>query len=143
MKVGLWQSLIHDLSKFLPVEFFPYARTFYDENGNKRDLRRQDGGYDPNNSKDVTEFSHAWINHQRNKHHWQAWISIGDSGNLKAVEIPEKYVREMIADWVGAGLSYSGTKNPIRWYETNKDTIILHEKSRKLLEKLLYENFDM
>ncbi len=143
MKVGILQAIFHDISKFHPIEFFPYARTFYNSDGTKKDLRRKDGGYDPNNTKEVSEFSYAWIHHQKNKHHWQAWISIGDFGNLKPVKIPEKYIREMIADWIGAGLSYSGENNPVLWYNKNKETMILHEESRNRIEELLRENFEV
>jgi hypothetical protein len=31
-----WAGLVHDLSKFLPSEWLPYLRTFYDQNGRKQ-----------------------------------------------------------------------------------------------------------
>jgi len=29
LKVSIWRLLIHDWTKFLPSEFFPYLRKFY------------------------------------------------------------------------------------------------------------------
>jgi len=37
-RVGIiWSGLTHDLSKFLPDEFIPYANYFYGNNKKKRD----------------------------------------------------------------------------------------------------------
>lgn len=136
MDVPLWRALIHDLSKFSPQEFGPYARQFYDEEGHKKEgLRDETGSYDPSLQPD--EFQLAWINHQRNKHHWQAWVSIGDEGKLSPVAMPETYLREMVADWIGAGITYSGKMDPQGWYEANGDKMILHPASRRLLEMIL------
>lgn len=54
-----------------------------------------------------------------------------------ALEMPEVYVREMVADWIGAGMAISGTSDPRIWYEKNKHSIILHSNSRKLIDELL------
>lgn len=135
--VPLWRAVVHDWTKFTHVEFGPYARTFFNADGTRANLRRPDGGYDPNNTGGVTEFSYAWINHQRNKHHWQAWISIGDGGRLKAVMMLPTYVDEMVADWIGAGQAISGERNPKGWYEKNKDLMILHPATRVMVEDVL------
>jgi len=63
-KLGIpWRGIVHDLSKFLPSEFGPYAYYFYGP-------YPRDDEYKP---KYVVEaFNRAWLNHQhRNKHHWQ------------------------------------------------------------------------
>lgn len=58
----IWRGIKHDWSKFLPSEWFPYARTFYKPDGT--------GQYQPG-----TEFDIAWNHHQkRNSHHWQYWL---------------------------------------------------------------------
>jgi hypothetical protein len=134
--VPLRLAIVHDLSKFSPQEWGAYVHTFFNSDGTKKDLRKQ-ASYDPNNTGEVTEFSFAWMHHQRNKHHWQAWISIGDSGNLKAVPMPEVYIREMIADWVGAGSAITGNSDPSEWYEKNKGKMILHSETRLFAESLI------
>jgi len=135
LKVPLYLALFHDLSKFSIKEFFPYVHNFYNPDGNKKQVRDASGAYDTN--KQSQEFKIAWINHQRNKHHWQSWCNIGDTGIITAVDIPEKYIREMIADWCGAGMSFSGIATPNAWYNINKNNLVMTEKSRLLLEKIL------
>ena len=135
MGVPVWIALTHDLSKFSLAEWTPYVNQFYNRDGTlKKGIRDDTGYYDP--SAQPIPFQLAWIHHQRNKHHWQSWISIGDSGRLSATPIPEVYIREMIADWIGAGL-VEGKSNPIGWYAKNGDKMILHPETRKMLESLL------
>lgn len=58
----LWRGIKHDWTKFLPVEWTPYARTFYAPDGSKQ--------YKPD-----PLFDHAWNHHQKaNSHHWQYWL---------------------------------------------------------------------
>jgi hypothetical protein len=52
--------------------------------------------------------------------------------------IPEKYIREMIADWISQAIVYHHQNSAIPWYEQNKASILLHEESRKNLERILY-----
>ena len=123
-KFGLyWQGLIHDWSKFLPSEFFPYANFFYGS-GKER------------------SFDVAWLLHQkRNPHHWQYWILREDSGNVKYIEMPDKYIWEMIADWKGAGRAQRGgpdTWDETRlWYNKNKKSIRLNPNTRTFIEGFL------
>lgn len=133
-KVPLHLAIFHDWTKFTAREFKPYAHNFYNADGSKRDIRDKSGAYDPNKQPD--EFKLAWLSHQRNKHHWQAWISIGDRGQPTAMPMPEKYVREMVADWTGAGRAISGRKDPWPWYSENMDKMILHYDTAILLNNL-------
>lgn len=135
--VPIFIAIWHDMDKFLPKEFIPYARVFFDKNGKPNKIYSDKSSYDPNNIKPVSEFSFAWLLHQRNKHHWEAWVSIGDCGNLKPLPIPEIYLREMVADWMGAGMAYDGKSNPNGWYFKNKYSIVMEKNSRILLEVLL------
>lgn len=134
-ELSLWLILIHDWSKFLPCEFIAYAHNFFDDDGGKRFIRDKTGAYDPNSQS--VKFKYAWLSHQQNKHHWQSWISIGNGGKLEALEMPEKYIREMIADWIGAGMALSGRRDPRPWYETNKNDMVLHEKTRARIALIL------
>lgn len=124
----VWRGLIHDLSKLLPSEWNPYRRTFYAPDGSKRYV-------------ETLEFNQAWNAHQkRNPHHWQAWVLIMDRGTQVILPMPEKYVREMVADWIGAGLA-QGKPDTRSWYEENKGKMLLHSDTRALVEKLLGELF--
>lgn len=121
-RVSLWQLLIHDWHKFLPSEFGPYVNTFYKKDGSKQYV-------------ESPEFTYAWRLHQiRGKHHWQHWLITWDRGVTEAIEMPDKYVREMIADWFGAGKAITGEWGAREWYEKNKDKIILHPKTRSSVE---------
>lgn len=131
-KVGLvWQGLVHDLSKFLPDEMIPYANYFY--GGDKREGRF----YTP--SQGTSEFNYAWLKHQhRNPHHWQYWVLQEDGGNKFPMEMPVKYIKEMVADWKGAGRA-QGFNDTLSWYVTNRDKMILGNETRTLVEWMLYD----
>ena len=138
MRVPLYLALIHDLSKFSKREWTPYVHQFYNPDGSKCiSIRDKSGAYDP--AAQPIEFQRAWLSHQRNRHHWQAWVSLGDGGKITARDIPEKYIREMIADWMGAGLAQNGKATPREWYEANKDKLVLYPAARRWIEILLWE----
>jgi len=136
MKVPLWRAVIHDWTKFTKREFMPYANNFFTDDGKPiHSMRDRSGQYNPNDQPDA--FKLAWVSHQRNKHHWQAWVSIGNAGTLTVLPMDEVSIREMIADWIGAGRAISGRRDPNPWYEANKDKMLLHPKTRERLEELL------
>ncbi len=135
LRVPLRIALVHDWTKFLPREWFPYVRQFYNKDGTKKlSIRDKTGAYDP--AAQPIEFQAAWLSHQRNKHHWQAWVSLGDKGHLVALPIPHIYVREMLADWIGAGAA-QGKVDPRGWYAKNGDKMVLHPSTRRYLEMIL------
>lgn len=138
--VPIYLAIIHDWTKFLPCEWFPYANHFFNSDGTRRKVRDASGAYDPNSQ--TNNFKMAWLHHQKLKHHWQSWISIGNKGSISPMEWKEIYIREMIADWIGAGMAISGVKDPTGWYEKNADSLILHEKTRTTLEYLLFNYFE-
>jgi len=124
-RTSLLRGLIHDLSKFKPSEWFPYARCFYADDGSNQ--------YD-----DMVDFKEAWLHHQnRNKHHWQYWELGMDDGRKIAMKMPDKYVREMLADWMGAGRAITGKWEVGRWYENNKTKMTLHPMTKEKVESLL------
>jgi hypothetical protein len=135
MGVPLWRAIVHDWTKFTPSEWGPYVHQFFNPDGSRRTVRDKSGAYDPNQQPDAFKF--AWLHHQRNKHHWQAWVSIGDFGNITALPMPETYIREMVADWIGAGQAISGETSPVPWYEANKEKKVLHLQTRLRTEELL------
>lgn len=121
----LWRGLVHDLSKFLPCEYFPYVDHFYGVNNQ-------------------SAFDHAWNRHQKsNKHHWQYWVLTPDDGEPKALEIPRHYVIELVSDWYSAGMVITGGNNLAKWYSANKGKMILHPNTRNYIEHLIFNDFDV
>ena len=117
-----WRGIVHDLSKFRPAEFFPYARYFYNSL--------------PITKRIKVDFDKAWLLHiHRNPHHWQFWLLQEDDGPLKKLPIPIKYLKEMLADWNGAGRAQSGKDNTTNWYMKNKHKIKLNNVSRLWIER--------
>ncbi len=96
-KVGIpLQGFTHDMSKYLPIEFFETAR-YFDE-GKFSPIRR---------CKEVQGYSMAWIHHKNhNKHHYEYWYDY----DLEKPEIlmPYKYFAEMVCDELAAGIVYDG-----------------------------------
>ena len=75
---------------------------------------------------------------QLHPHHWEYWVLLKGAGGLTALEMPKKYVLEMLADWDSAGYCLKGRVETLEWYEDNKDKIIFNPETRKLVEGLLY-----
>ena len=105
LKVGapILRLIIHDWTKFTPSEAPHYGRQFF---GDKSD---------------ELGFSRAWLHHQNsNPHHWEYWVprtghSRGDGADNIPLPMPEWAIREMIADWMGAGKAYDGRWPPKDW----------------------------
>jgi hypothetical protein len=161
--VPLWIALVHDWDKFLPDEWFAYARTFYKSDGSKQYV-------------ESPEFADSWQRHQaRNQHHWQWWLVISDvplpltrrygmpilvwdRGNAQkilnggdeiyVVDAPDEIIRatpmsdlarrEMLADWRGAGLA-NGNPDTAAWYAKNCENMKLNEDTRLWVEAQLYK----
>lgn len=140
-KAPLWRLIIHDWSKFLPSEWFAYANYFYGNHPKFSELPPPLKSIWPANKCEEywkNKFDFSWNLHEkRNKHHWQFWILIEDSGNIKPLEIPEKYLREMAADWAGAGRAITGKWEVWDYYQKVKDKTLLHPKTRQRFEELL------
>lgn len=115
----------HDQSKFTDQEFPFYAKHFY-------------GGGDPDG------FAGAWLHHMNfNPHHWQHWI-FPDGYSPKGshveggiVEMPEIYALEMIADWMGASKTYTGSWNMHNWLIDNAPRIKLHSNTIVFISNIL------
>lgn len=86
------------------------------------------------------DFDSAWDHHQkRNPHHWQYWLLTMDSGETIPMRMPSHFVREMLADWMGAGRAITGDGSIARtreWYESNRSKIQLHKATESDLLKL-------
>lgn len=114
-KEGLYvHAFTHDLSKFRPSEFIPYARYFY------VDKEKYKNGFDK-----------AWkLHYKRNKHHWNHWR------NTKCMSlIPIKYIDQMICDWKAMSRKFGDTAQA--YYLNNYNKIKLRRESRLMLELCL------
>lgn len=56
---------------------------------------------------------------------------------LIAIEMPRKYALEMVADWMGAGRAITGKWECAEWYAKNREKIVLHKRTRELVDNLL------
>ena len=141
-KAPLWRLLIHDWSKLTPAEWFPYVQTFYGRDVQfYRDAARRGHwltGPRGHAWRDGAAFDKAWLHHQhRNPHHWQHWLLQEDDGDLKTLRMPHKLVREMVADWMGAGRAITGRWDVGSWYDENAHQIQLHPDVRVQVENLI------
>ncbi len=132
-RLGLYrQGLMHDLSKYSPVEFRVGAKYFQ-------------GFQSPNNAERLDKgYSSSWLHHKgRNKHHLEYWIdySLGGEYPLEGMEIPVEYVAEMFCDRVAASRIYLGDKytNHAAWdyFHMSLGHMIVHPNTQKLLERML------
>lgn len=116
---------VHDLSKFTVNEWAGYAMHF--KGGGAPDL-----------------FARAWLNHiHENPHHWQHWIfpdgftPKGSDVENGCVEMPIKYATEMIADWMGASMAYTGSWDMTSWLWNNIPKIRVHSRTAEYLRETL------
>lgn len=128
-----WRGLFHDMSKFRPSEFFPYADYFFGK-------ERRGGGYEPKPPYSASlSYDIAWTLHKhRNEHHWQYWVSINDNGEVSAIPIPKKIVEEMVCDWYGAGKAQKNPVSPRTWFNSKKKTLTLHKETIEHIGNALY-----
>src|SRR5665648_13357 len=128
------RGLLHDISKLLPSEFVPYAHYFYGAWVKESQWHGDRRNHIPWKYTEMgveVAFDLAWLKHQkRNKHHWQYWLLKCDDGGTKALDMPLKHCKEMLADWIGTGLAITGKKEVADWYLRNKDNMKLHPNTR-------------
>ncbi len=118
-RIGLYkQGLLHDLSKYSPTEFLVGCRYYQ-------------GDRSPNNAeREATGVSLAWLHHKgRNRHHFEYWVDYGIdcSTVITGMEMPRKYVAEMVMDRICASRVYLGEKytdaSPLEYYMKNKERL--------------------
>ena len=125
-----WRGMTHDVSKFWPEEFISYANYYYE---NHICSPPADDPIDCHSSRYLL----TWLkHHKRNRHHWQWWILYGDDNQPTALPMDDKYIKEMVADWRGAGRA-QGQSDTMTWYQRNKNKMILHASTRQKVEQLL------
>ena len=117
----------HDESKWTAEEYNAYDAFFY--GGNRSHMV-------------VENFNRAWLHHiHHNKHHWQHWVLMEDDPSTgesyTCLEMPERYVIEMICDWWSFSFAKGDLREIFSWYDKHKSTIKLHKNTMKLVEFIL------
>lgn len=116
------QILVHDISKYSDEEYDAYDKYFY---GGKTKKVKDD-------------FNYAWLHHiHNNPHHWQHWVLVNDDEGTYALEMPYNYVIEMICDWWSFSHKANNLYEIFAWYEKHNSNMILHKKTKKLVEDIL------
>lgn len=149
-KRGLyWQGIIHDLSKFLPSEYFAYRDYFYNNPENDENYKSLNKVLNRSFTEELSlliykakikrikdNFDYAWCYHQkRNKHHFQYFLLKNDDGTLRPLEMPIKYRKETLSDWAGCSYALKGFDNTLNWYTENRKKMIIAPETREWLEK--------
>lgn len=121
-------AFTHDLSKFRPSEFIPYARHFYGDYIPSAVLNNVPAL--PRRCKQVTkedvkaEFEKAWILHyKRNKHHPEYW-------NMRNMDLES--IAHMVCDLKAMGRKFGDTAQ--EYYLNNYDKWELSYQTRMDLE---------
>lgn len=121
-----WQGLVHDLSKFSPIEFFESIKYYC---GDRSPIDK---------CKEVKGYSLGWLHHRgRNKHHYEYWTDNYDKGTT-CIKMPWKYALEMLCDYLGAGMAYKRgdftIENEIEWWEHKKQFAKMHPDTKLLFD---------
>lgn len=125
------RGLLHDLSKYAPVEFVPGAKYWR-------------GNCSPNvGEREATGVSRAWLHHKgRNKHHFEYWTDyVPAAHGMAGVPMPDKCIIEMFCDRVAASKTYLGADYtdaaPLEYYERMKCHYLIHPQTAQKLHRLL------
>jgi hypothetical protein len=130
-RMGLyWQGIIHDLSKYSITEFLTSARYFQGDSTPIGAEKAKKG------------YSLAWLNHKaRNKHHWEYWVDFTNGKSLVLAPVPDKYIKEMACDMIGASKAYNAGKfsrdKPLAFFAGHCHEMIMEDKSLLKLRGLL------
>lgn len=136
-RIGLYrQGLMHDMSKYMPSELL-MGFLYYD-----------DGKSSPNNGERRAKgYSNAWMHHKgRNRHHFEYWTDYAlhpsdEKYPLQAVQMPRKYVAEMLMDRICASKNYNKEAytqhDALAYFERGKSHYLLHPQTEKELHGML------
>lgn len=123
-----WRGLVHDLSKFSPVEFCESVKFFEGDKTSPIIHAVEKQGY-----------SLAWLHHKgRNPHHHEYWLRSLDSPDGPVpVRIQRKYLLEMLCDFLSANKLYgNGTFESAKdFWDKRKEKITIHPESKEFLDE--------
>lgn len=117
-----WLIAHHDYSKENQEEYTAYGDYFYGGNHSFAVVR---------------DFNFAWLHHiHNNPHHWQHWVLINDDpeNGTVGLDMPAKYIIEMICDWWSFSWKTGNLFEIFNWYEKHKDYMILSNQTRIFVE---------
>lgn len=134
-RVGLyWQGLTHDLSKYNWQEF-------------RSGVKYYQGTRSPNSrERELNGYSLAWMHHKgRNKHHFEYWTDLDlKTRRYMPVQMPRKYLTEMVMDRVAACKTYHGKAyrdgDALEYLQRSmeaREGDLMHPQTRRELEFLL------
>lgn len=163
--VPLLRLIVHDWDKFLPFMFVSYARCFNTPDGKPQYDENIDFARAWKKHQSINK--HHWQYYLRvdgeplPKTHYMVWdrgdiellmfiytpdgvgkwsrISVSDRSRVTADPMPEKYRKEMLADWLGVA-RHRGSDTRA-WYNQNEKNIILHPITRVFLELDMLKHF--
>ncbi|MGN0166356.1 MAG: DUF5662 family protein [Lachnospiraceae bacterium] len=132
-RAGIYlQGITHDLSKYMPSEFFRGVK-YYQGNKSPNDAERRETG-----------ISRAWLHHKgRNKHHFEYWIDydLSAGGKMAGLEMPVNYLVEMVCDRIAASKIYKkeayNDGEPLEYFKHSKGKYYMHPDTERELEKIL------
>lgn len=130
------QGILHDLSKFSITELSESIKYY------------QDGKSPIEVCKENNEYSTAWQHHKgRNPHHFEYWLDYTEFRTIEPIEMPYKYVLEMVCDFIGAGIAYAGGIDKFKYdkeflfWITKKTNMgqFIHFRTRAFMDIVLYD----
>ena len=127
--LGTLDFLTHDYSKYGASEYEAYDKYFYGGEVSAEELEQI-----------KKNFNYAWLHHiHNNPHHWQYWVLINDDEELGSValEMPDRYILEMICDWWAFSWAKGDLYEIFNWWNDHSDYILLGEETRAKVVKLL------
>lgn len=120
----------HDCSKNDVDEYEAYNNYFY---GQDRSFLIEEN------------FNKAWLKHiHKNPHHWQHWVLIDDEANegYIVLDMPYKYIIEMICDWWSFSFKHGNLYSIFDWYDSHKNHIKFSDKTRTIVEDILMRIYE-
>ena len=125
------QGLLHDLSKFTPTEFIKGV-IYYQGTRSPNEGEREAYGC-----------SYAWMHHKgRNRHHFEYWTDINPVTRVyEPVEMPPRYLCEMVIDRIAACKTYQGSaytdRAPLEYLERARESELLNSVTMRRLHAIL------
>lgn len=133
---NLWQDFLidHDNSKLLSQEYTAYDRYFYPNENDDEELVEKN-------------YKEAWLHHiHNNPHHWQYWVLINDNDRVEALEMPKRYILELLCDWMSFDITLCSQEDGGSWFnavktkqywDSHKKDMILHPKTRSSINYMI------
>ena len=132
-KAGMpWCGIMHDMSKFSPVEFMESVRYYSEVESPINVCKRVNG------------VSFGWQHHKgRNPHHYEYWVDRLDEGCIP-IKMPKRYAYEMICDYLGAGQAYNGEgwsfEKEYEWWKKRQEEyprMVMHDSTKEFVTMVL------